>query len=98
MKLTLEMIDNESAAHVMRILSEDVLEALRDGTLPDGDGEELTWHHPCGVTVSIREMDNDPDSTSYYADVHAPGNFLSGGFTLFDEGAADALDERIEAE
>lgn len=100
MLLTLKLIENQAAqsraAHLMRLLSEDVLAALRAGTLPAGDGCRLVWNHPCGAQIVITEGNDDPDSYLFCADIHAPGVCVSGGFSFYDEGAADLLDFLIE--
>lgn len=101
MKLTREMIESATSsdvAHIMRLLSEDILEALRDSALPEGDGEELAWTHPNGFDVLISEATADADATDYDATVSTGTVALSGGFALFDEGAADLLDSYIEGD
>lgn len=101
MKLTREMIESAApsgVAYIMRVLSEDVLEALRDGTLPEGDGEELEWRHPNGFDVTLFEASDAPDSTDYNASVSTGTVALAGGLALYDEGAADLLDALIEGD
>lgn len=100
MQLTKEMIINattaDEVAHVMRVLSEDVLEALRNNTMPNGNGYGVDWHHPCGAVALISEADSDVESTAYDVTISVEDICINGGFALFDEGAADMLDELIE--
>lgn len=94
MQLTIKLIHQAAqtrAAHLMRVLSEDVIEALQADALPVGDGHALRWSHPCGAEVVISE--HAPGQ--FLADIHAPGFCVSGGFAFFDRRNAERLARQI---
>lgn len=85
-----------AVAHLMRLLSEDVIEAAKAGTLPKGDGTRTRWEHSPGILVYIAVPNTDGDSTDYAAAIIAKDSCLKGGFTIIDEDLADRIDACIE--
>jgi hypothetical protein len=83
-------------ARCMRELSEDVLMAIDNKLLPQGNGKCVRWRHPSGMVVEIFVPDTDPDSTNFGAVIYAGDTVLKGGFALFNEAYAEALELIIE--
>jgi hypothetical protein len=107
MNLTMTEIDNalafegkpgfvKAVARLMRLLSEDVIEAVKAGTLPKGDGTRVRWEHSQGILVYISVPNTDGDSTDYAAAIIAKDSCFKGGFTVVDEDLADQIDACIE--
>lgn len=86
----------KAVARLMRLLSEDVIEAIKAGTLPKGDGTRVRWKHSPGILVYVAVPNTDGDSPDYAAAIIAKDTFFEGGFTVVDEDLADKIDACIE--
>lgn len=86
----------KAVARLMRLLSEDVIEAAKARTLPKGDGTRVRWKHSTGILVYVAVPNTDGDSTDYAAVIIAKDSCFEGGFTVVDEDLANLIDACIE--